>query len=354
MFTCAKPGCQALGKSSCSGCGREQYCSSSCQKLDWKEHKSMCPILKKLSSKLQPFNEAYQIVSDICASSKGNNLRILQHLLSYAEFQFGKQIEGIGYRVRSNGDGISNWEVEMNVFYDINRRLILCLRRDESLSDVMCDDMELPYLQRQLNLLNPWLINLDSDRLSNDQSNHILRNLYFAEQNMATVMLFRGQYDMTEGHCQRCLAYSRRFRIEGDEKTTHTFKALKIYCDLRERQGDHLNAVVFAEEAYNLVVQAYDPAHLQVQEAAGILIAILTVIGDFFNAQRYAQVTYSNLRDKKNGIDQESEAVAKGAYNLSNVTFQQDDGDLVKAEELARESTRIRTLIFHSLHSNIG
>jgi hypothetical protein len=66
--------------------------------------------------------------------------------------------------------------------------------------------------------------------------------------------------------------------------------------------------------------------------------------GDLFDAERYAQVTYSNLRDKKNGMDQESEAVAEGTYNLANVIFAQK-GDLIKAEELARESLRIRSII---------
>jgi hypothetical protein len=90
-------------------------------------------------------------------------------------------------------------------------------------------------------------------------------------------------------------------------------------------------------------VEAYDPAHPQVQEAAGILIEVLIAKGDLFDAERYAQVTYGNLRDKKNGIDQESEAVAKGAHNLANVFYRQE-GDLIKAEELARESVRISTL----------
>jgi hypothetical protein len=81
-----------------------------------------------------------------------------------------------------------------------------------------------------------------------------------------------------------------------------------------------------------------------VQEAAGILINILIKKGDLFDAERYAQVTYGNLRDKKNGIDQESEALAEVAYNLASVIYRQN-GDLNKAEELTRESLRIRSLI---------
>jgi hypothetical protein len=89
-----------------------------------------------------------------------------------------------------------------------------------------------------------------------------------------------------------------------------------------------------------------------VQEAAGYLIDILISKGDLFDAERYAQVTYDNLRDKKNGIDQESEAVAEGACNLARVIHRQK-GDLIKAEGLAREALRIRTFLFDSHHHNI-
>jgi hypothetical protein len=40
-------------------------------------------------------------------------------------------------------------------------------------------------------------------------------------------------------------------------------------------------------------------------------------------------------------MDQEGEEVAKGSYNLANVIHHQD-GDLVKAEKLAREALLIR------------
>jgi hypothetical protein len=100
-------------------------------------------------------------------------------------------------------------------------------------------------------------------------------------------------------------------------------------------------------------VEAYDPMLSQVQEVAGVLISTLIRKGDLFDAKRYAQVTYSNLRDKKNGIDQESDAVATGAYNLADVIYQQD-GDSMKDEELARESLRITSVIHDSNHHRVG
>jgi hypothetical protein len=146
--------------------------------------------------------------------------------------------------------------------------------------------------------------------------------------------MLRRQFDIAEGHCQRCLANSRRNGLEGEEKITVIFKALETHCSLRDYQCNYSDAVSFAEECYNLVVEAYDPVHPQ-EEAAGVLIEILIRKGDLFDAERYAQVAYGNLQDKKNGIEQESEAVATGAYNLADVIYRQGE-DLMKAEELAR------------------
>jgi hypothetical protein len=103
----------------------------------------------------------------------------------------------------------------------------------------------------------------------------------------------------------------------------------------------------------NLVVEAYDPVHSQMQEAAGILINVLIAKGGYYDSEHYAQVTYGNLRDKKNGKDQESELVAMGAYNLANMIFKQK-GDLIEAEGLARETFRIRSLICGSDDALLG
>jgi phage-related minor tail protein len=61
--------------------------------------------------------------------------------------------------------------------------------------------------------------------------------------------------------------------------------ALGVLVELRQRQGDYSGAVAFAEEAYNLVVDAYDPVHLDVQKATGWLIDCLIKKGDLFNAE---------------------------------------------------------------------
>jgi tetratricopeptide (TPR) repeat protein len=319
----------------------------------------MCPILKKLQNELRPYQEVTRLLNEILASKKGNECRVLEHLLSFAEHQFGKGVTGKDYRERDDSERISNWIVDIEILYKVVTLLVKLYKQDDSLSELNLDYIIFPYLKQSLSLLNPWLTNLDLDPsdginiLSNEQKDSLLGELYSTEQNMANITTNRMQFDMAEGHCQRCLAYTRRYGLEGEEKTTMVYEALSTYCFLREGQGDYSDALYFAEECYNLVVEAYDPVHPQVQEAAGQMINILISKGDLFDAERYAQVTYGNLRDKKNGIDQESEAAATGAYNLADVIFQQD-GDLLKAEELARESLRITSLINGSNHCRVG
>jgi tetratricopeptide (TPR) repeat protein len=83
------------------------------------------------------------------------------------------------------------------------------------------------------------------------------------------------------------------------------------------------------------------------------LIQTLISNGDLYNAERYAEITYGNLRDKKNGIDQNSDNMALGAYNLANVIYQQN-GNFTKSEELAREALRITILVHGSDNFALG
>jgi hypothetical protein len=201
-----------------------------------------------------------------------------------------------------------------------------------------------PHIERSLQILSPWMDNIDfdstyqSNSITSAKSHYLLKQSYTLERNLASLAFNRDE----ERHFHRCLVNSRRFRIEGEDKITSIFEALGLLVNLRQCQGDYSSAVTFAEEAYNLVVDAYDPIHPQVQEAASWLIESLSQQSDFSNAERFAEQTYANLRDIKNGMNQEGEQIAKGAYNLSDVIFRQDDGDLIKAEGLARESLRIR------------
>jgi hypothetical protein len=300
-----------------------------------------------------------RIVYEIQASKEGYNIRVIGLLLSYAEYQFGAEVKRKSYREREDGERMSNFDIDLRYLYRIHIGIIAACHQENSLNHVNRKAKIIGYLERSLRLLNPWLIHLESDAsnridsLNDGQIETLLKTLCHIELNMADVAMKGMQFGVAEGHCQRVLAYSRRLPVEGDTKTTMIFQALSGYCVLRERQGDYTGAVKVAEECYSFVVEAYDPVHFQVQEAAGILINILIKKGDLYDAERYAQITYSTLRDKKNGIHRECEEVLQGALNLAEVIYRQN-GDSMKAEELARESLRIRKKVHGCDHHSIG
>lgn len=89
MPVCGRIGCHREGVNRCSICLREPYCCCECQKSDWKKHKLVCKILKKLSSDRQSYNVVIQTVTEIFLMPK--NVRVLNHLLHYVEFQVGKR-----------------------------------------------------------------------------------------------------------------------------------------------------------------------------------------------------------------------------------------------------------------------
>jgi hypothetical protein len=140
----------------------------------------MCPILKKLSTKLQPYHEVIQIKNEILASKKGSDVRVLVHLLSYLEYQFGGKVAGIDYRERIDGERVSNWEVEIEILQETHCCLADLYDQNNSLSMIRRNEMSFPYLERSLGLLNPWLIQLDQDASNRIDSriNRILHELY--------------------------------------------------------------------------------------------------------------------------------------------------------------------------------
>jgi hypothetical protein len=108
---------------------------------------------------------------------------------------------------------------------------------------------------------------------------------------------------------------------------------------------------------YNSVAVLHNPVHPEVQEAANALIECLIFKRDFEQAETFAQLTLDSLKDPANGLDQQSESVAIGYYNLANVISRIVTGDLenlLKAETMVRESLRIVTRLYSTDHLHVG
>jgi len=359
MSECARPGCLETGINRCSICLREPYCSGDCQKVDWKAHKPICKTLKKLSNLiLRPYREVVHSIVEIRVKEFKKaemNIRVWKNLVSYAEYQFGNRVLGRVYREREDGERIDNWSVEIDILIRIHGCLADAYSRDKSLGTISSSNLRLPLYEEMLDLLRPWSIYLDpnstfrTDRITKDQINEIFVLSVQVENNIALIYMEQCQFNLVETHCQRGLSYARLYEGTEDDKSTFVCGFLSIFYDLRKVEGNYADASNFAEEAYNCVAIAYNPVHPKVQYAASTLIESLTLKGDFQNAELFAQMTLDSLKDPKNGLDQQSEAVARGYSDLASVIKNQMR-NLVKAEKLAREALRIRVLINSSSH----
>jgi tetratricopeptide (TPR) repeat protein len=318
--------------------------------------------LKKLSLQLQPYHETAKVIEEIqeeLSIKRKEEIRVLRHLISYAEDQFGDRVLGKAYRERGTVECIDNWRVEILILIPIYLCLINTNRSNKSLSIVASDDLTLPYYQKMLELLRPWSTYLDVnftgniETLDKDQINHI--TFYFAqiECNIGGIHQHRNKFVLAEDRFQRALSYAIMYEGEEEEKTALLCSTLSSLYELRSNQGNYVDALAFAEESYNCAAVAYNPVYPKVQEAASTLIECLILKGDFYDAERFAQATLDSLKDPANGLDQQSEAVAKGHCDLESVITRQM-GDFVKAEMLVRESLRIRTSLYDADHTLVA
>jgi hypothetical protein len=304
MSKCARPGCDKAGIHRCSTCLLEFYCCNDCQKVDWKSHNLIRKSLKKLSHEVQPYNEVTRVIKEMINERQKKmdlDIRFLNHLISYAGHQFGDRIPGKDYRERANGDRIYNWDAEIGNLIPTYSELVDAYGRDESLSTIDRDNVLFPYLKKILELLRPWSVNLDLDstgRIDNLNEGHIeylLIKLIAMKFSIAFIHTERNQFDQAENHCQQALSHARLYEGEEEKKTDLLCKALKGYIHLRLFQDHYADAVIYAEEAYNLVAVAYNPVHPKVQAAANVLTGCLFHTGDLFNAERFAQATLDSL-----------------------------------------------------------
>jgi hypothetical protein len=344
--------------------------------------------LKKLSYQLQPYREVARLIEEILDENfKNEELlgRVLEQLVSYAEYQFGNRVPLRVCREREDGETIDNWTVEIEMLIIIYSALANCHLSDESLGMVSRSDLRFPLYEKMLDLLRPWSAGLDSNSsatinsMTKDQVNRISFLSALVENEIAIIYMYRSQFNLVETHCQRSLSYARLYEGTEDKKADLLCKALNTCYGLRRSEKDYADALIYAEEAYDCAAVAYNPVHPKVQNASSLLIECLTIQGDLCKAELYAQMTLDSLKDPqngldqlseavarghydlakvitdqrgdflKNGLDQQSEAVANGDYDLANVINQQK-GDIVKAEKLARESLRIRVLIDSNSH----
>jgi hypothetical protein len=228
MPQCARPGCINVGEKKCATCLREHYCGGDCQELDWKSHKLICKALKKLLHQLQPYREVILLILETKEESfekrelKG---RVLEHLISYAEYQFVDRAPG-------------NFFVEMKVLFSLYKSTVDHYYNNETLSIIVSGNLRKPHYEKMLNLLKPWSAYLDcnsvnsKDILDKDKIETITMLLSNTEGSIARVFKDRNQLNKMDYHCQRALFYARLYDGTEEDKASLLTSALSDCHDL--------------------------------------------------------------------------------------------------------------------------
>jgi tetratricopeptide (TPR) repeat protein len=233
--------------------------------------------LKKLSHQLQPYREVLRVILEILQGIPSNEqleVRVLGHLLSYAEHQFGDRILGKSYRERGNGERIDNWRVEIGLLVRIYSDLIVIYIEDESLSRMAFDNLTFPYMERMLELLRPWSAYIDSNRtsqvdsLDEGQINTTLAHFSQTERNIGRLYKYRNEFNLAEDYCQRALTYARLYEGKEETKTNLLYHTLIELYAIHRDQGNYDKALILVEEAYNCVAVIYNPVHPNVMLAS--------------------------------------------------------------------------------------
>lgn len=103
MQQCGKPSCNKKIKiiKKCSGCLIQSYCSTECQKDDWKIHKIICPYLKQNDN--LPMDKVTIVSSELQKQAKFgtiSEIRILKFVFLLSSINMAKEWIGLMARAK--------------------------------------------------------------------------------------------------------------------------------------------------------------------------------------------------------------------------------------------------------------
>ena len=351
VHQCANSLCNIAATDICANCQNDWYCGRKCQLLDWTEHKPICKMLKKLSNKLEQHSVAEEIHREIFikANAIKNNLvkiRILVRLIFYAEFQFDRFIND--WKNHSQAD---NWMVDITCMFNNYECLLSCYDDIESFTDIELITIKLPYILKMIEILKRWY--LCGTSLS-FKLNQICSTLSSTAIEAAIIYIKRKEFTTAENYCQLSIDCAEKFNGIKEMEIYLMANALDNLSRLYLTKNNLSYALKLAEDAYNCVVMEFDSVHVLAQGPAILLIEIQCLLGNFYDAERFAEMTLENFKRPENKFDQDSEDVAAAYECYANVIYRKKKGDLMKAEMLIRDAYRIRVKLYYNDHIFIG
>jgi uncharacterized membrane protein (DUF485 family) len=387
MSNCGNPCCEKARLKSCSGCLKEMYCDTDCQKADWKTHKQLCLIMKN-DDKLLEYSEISIIMNKLMnlasfsriknniklnKENKNRSAKILTYCVLFVKKQFGEKIIGSSYRKSRLNTRVSNHSVDFGILMPIYDLLCTLYIPVENMSHYIynseCVDdsyKALKHLDDMVSILNYW----DSERNLNKKDQYEVYNRSYSltihyfnahcrygmckqyQKNYRSALI---HYDISI-HCvkknlmtnenlenlRKCLTIEGKIKYkearniyeEGIDKLC-TSLMLKAYC-LFGLSKFEMSNVIF-EEIYIIMSEAYSPDHPKVLDKVGFIIENLIEMKEYVDAEKYARVSYECLFRS----DSKSVHLSIIADQLALVTF-----ELIKQNvESTNKSINIKNLL---------
>jgi tetratricopeptide (TPR) repeat protein len=351
-MSCGRFGCKNSGKSKCGKCLKIGYCSSECQKSDWKLHKIIC----NKSSEKQPLNEILSIIgklkkyADKCIETN-EKIQIFEQCLSFAEYQFGERIIGKPYREIYNNI-LTNVKIELESlvpqYFNLGD-LYYSTQKNIKLSDTCKSTMikSIFYFEKILQIFEYWEINFNL--VENETTQEL--NIYMIYDNIAItchrLSLCHNRlynYDKCITYCDKSIYYTKLL-TNSERKIVLLYESLELKGRFLSTMSKFDEARTMFEDAYNIMAETYDPSHPKVLAIGSLLIDVLIVKEEYYDAERFSRICYECL---KRVNDHESYLMCKIMQDLANASFHlfimnnnTDTLNLLEIEMLLRNSINI-------------
>jgi hypothetical protein len=320
-MSCEKFGCKNSGKSRCGKCLKIGYCSSECQKSDWRLHKILC---NKSSEKL-PFDEILSIISklknyaDKCIETN-EKIQIFELCVSFAEYQYGARIMGKLYRERYSSILI---KIELHSLipqYSNLGELYYSSQKNIILSDTCKSNMRksIFYFEKILQIYEYWKINFNIiENESTLDINMIYDKCALTCHRLSVYHNGSYNYDKCITYCDKSIYYTKLL-TNGERKIVLLNGSLELKGRLLSTMLKFDEARKMFEDSYNLMAETYDPSHPKVLAIGSLLINILIEKKEYYDAERFSRICYECL---KRTDDCESYLMCKVMRDLANASF---------------------------------
>jgi hypothetical protein len=245
-------------------------------------------LLVNLNDKLLTFSDIDSTVTELRTQAKNlkgteSETRILEHRLSFAEYQYGdRTIESYCER---EGNTVDNWNVDIIILYntcDSLGKLFFDLadHMDKNVSKENALKNAIHYYEKSLFLLEPWRLQLDSeenervDMIDEAQIDEILQFLSKAHNSLGECEIMRHDFDRADMYFDTAILNAKTkialllcvLAMKGQN--------LHIYLKLGEPK-------VVLQELYDLMVESFPEGHPYILMATNHLIKVLLCTGEF-------------------------------------------------------------------------